>query len=318
MNTQSLETTARKYMWYGLSIIPIGARCESPISSWEAYQKRTMSDKEVKSSFIRGRNIAIISGTISGNLECLNLARPTLFQSFLDTIEYLNPELRRKLTIWQETPSGGNQLIYRCTGKIGKSCNLAMEKYHLGSGDIQDPLIDTKSEGGFFLVAPSSCIPKGGAPDSPCVPCILHGDLAHIPRLQPEELNLLHLIARSFDENLHLDPPRAIDSEIAFQMVGMYNRETDWHTLLERYGWKYIRSLGARQHWQRPGKAGNAISATLGGTGLFVYSASTCLPQAQHLDKFSVYAWCEHSGAGNSYSVLRAAAKSLYDWHKSE
>jgi hypothetical protein len=165
------------------SPLPIRPGSKNPsLATWKIYQQRCMSPDEVKQHFRNECNIALIGGAVSGHLECLDFDRPDLFQPFFDTLEGVNPELKTRLTLWQETPSGGYHLLYRCSVPIGGSQKLAMSaKYNDEQGrHRQDTFIETKSEGGYFLIAPSECVPKEVAPDAPRIPYKLHGTLEDI------------------------------------------------------------------------------------------------------------------------------------------
>jgi len=237
-----------------------------------------------------------MGGAVSGNLECLDFDQPDLFQPFLDTVESVNPALRGKLTVWQHTPSGGYHILLRCSGQVGGNQKLAMSaRYKDDQGKPrQDVLIETRGEGGYFLVAPS----KGYS---------LHGSVKSLPVLAPEERDLLHGIARSFDEAGSQAPPQPLRTEHGTRdrPGDRFNRETDWRALLEAEGWTYVRTMGDRQHWTRPGKNDGSTSATLNDQGLFVFSSSSCLPTQKPLDKFAFYAYCKFNGD------FKAAAQSL-------
>lgn len=282
-----------------LSVIPILPGTKRPaIAKWEPFQKERMTDAEARKRFINGCQVALVGGAVSGNLECLDFDNPDLFQPYLDTLESVNPELHGKLTTWQHTPSGGYHIIVRCAEPVHGNLKLAMSKpYQDGQGHRrQDVYIETRGQGGYFLVAPS----KGYC---------LHGKLSEIPVVTMDELDLLHGIARSFDEGGQQEQkqPSRCDSSAGDRPGDRFNRENDWRTLLESEGWRYIKTVGDREQWQRPGKEGNEISATLHPEqGLFVFSTSTPLPDRKPLDKFGFYAYSRFNGD------LSAAAKNLH------
>lgn len=168
-------------MTTGISIIPIQPDSKKAAIKWEPFQKRRMSTGEARQHFTNGRQVALVGGAVSGNLECLDFDQPDLFQPFLDTVESVNPALRGKLTVWQHTPSGGYHILLRCSGQVGGNQKLAMSaRYKDDQGKPrQDVLIETRGEGGYFLVAPS----KGYS---------LHGSVKSLPVLAPEERDLLN------------------------------------------------------------------------------------------------------------------------------
>lgn len=255
-----------------------------------------MTKKDAKRFFTDGRNIALVGGAVSGNLTTLDFDRPDLFQLFLDMLEGVDSELRAKLTVWQETPSGGHHLPCRCSGPVGGSRKLAMAAPYQDDQGVtkNDTLIETKGEGGYFLIEPSRAVPKGGSEPKPY---ILHGDLKDIPLLSPEEVDLIHTIAQSFDEAGDVERSRERAANESGDRPGdWFNQNTDWHTLLNGYGWSYMKQVGDWEHWCRPGKTGETKATLHRERGLYVFSTSTPLPSQKPLDKFGVFAWYEHSG----------------------
>ncbi len=285
------------YLATGISVIPIQPGSKKAAIKWEPFQKRRMSAEESRQHFINGCQVAMVGGTISGNLECLDFDKPDLFQPFLDTVESVNPALRGKLTAWQNTPSGGFHVLFRCSGPVGGNQKLAMSaRYKDDQGKLrQDVFIETRGEGGYFLVAPSKGYALHGSPQAP-------------PVLTPEERDLLfHGIARSFDEAGQQAPqqPARTEHGNGERPGDGLNREADWRAFLEGEGWTYVKTVGDREHWTRPGKNDGSTSATLNDQGLFVFSTSTPLPAMKPLSKFAFYT---HYRFGGDFT---AAAREL-------
>ena len=306
---------ALKCLNNGFSVLPIRSGTKIPrLKTWGHLQENPMTEDEVKRSFVNGCNIALICGAVSGNLEDLDIDKPELFQPFLDTLKSLNPELWAKLTVWQETCSGAFGILYRVTGSVGGSTKLARSaSYKDENGKFcQDTYIETKGEGGFFLIEPSKAVPKQSTPSQPIVPnaYTLYGNLESLPVISGEERDLLHAIARSFDEAVKPEPhvPASTTSSNGDRPGDRFNREAEWHSLLEGYGWQYAKTIGDREHWTRPGKPEGSTSATLHPEkGLFVFSTSTPLPDQKPLDKFAVYTHYAHNG--NFIAAARALAE---------
>lgn len=281
-----------------LSVIPVRPGTKKAAIKWEPYQKRTMNTGEVGKLFVNGSQVALVAGSVSGNLECLDFDKPDLFRPFLDTLESVNTELRTKLCVWQQTPSGGYHLLLRCSAPVSGNLKLAMSApYQDDRGTRkQDVFIETRGEGGYFLVSPS----KGYT---------LHGKLSEIPIINPDELELLHGIARSFDENHQKrSVPTRDDFTTGDRPGDKFNRANDWSQLLEAEGWTHIKTIGDHQHWCRPGKSDGSTSATLNGQGLFCFSSSTPLPVQKPLDKFAFYTYYRFCGD------FTAAARSLCEF----
>ena len=293
----SLPAVVERYLAAGLSIIPVAPGTKKPPTGflWKTYQSKRMTTSEARQYFVNGCQVALVCGAISGNLEVVDFDNPELFRPFFDMVEGINPELRGKLTVWQQTPNGYH-LILRCSGLVGGNRKLATSaRYQDDQGrPRQDVFIETRGEGGYSLVDPS----KGYT---------LHGSLEHLPVLTPEERDLLHAIAKSFDETEpqgHQQPVRA-DTSTGDRPGDVFNREADWQTLLEGEGWAFTKTVGDRQHFTRPGKTDGSTSATLNGQGFFCFSTSTPLPVAKPLDRFAFYAYSRHGGD------FKAAAREL-------
>lgn len=286
-----MKTMALAAIKAGMAPIPIRAGGKVPLDRWTDDQHHPMDETEIPRRFRNGCNLGIVCGAGSGNLECLDFDNASLFQPLLDTLEAVNPSLRQKLTVWQETPSGGYHLLYRCSAPVGSNAVLA----HGRNGKAA---IETRGQGGQFLVAPSRATSKQ---DGKQRPYILHGTLQAVPTITAEDVALLHNIASSFDESGHQEQkrlPRNQGGTISGDRPGdRYNHVTDWNEVLVRYGWRCLKTMGDRQHWQRPGKTGPEASGTLHPTkGFWCFSTSTPLPTQQPLTPFAVFTYMEYGG----------------------
>ena len=286
-----MKTMALAAIKAGMAPIPIRAGGKVPLDRWTDDQHHPMDETEIPRRFRNGCNLGIVCGAGSGNLECLDFDNASLFQPLLDTLEAVNPSLRQKLTVWQETPSGGYHLLYRCSAPVGGNAVLAHDRDGKAA-------IETRGQGGQFLVAPSRATSKQ---DGKQRPYILHGTLQAVPTITAEDVALLHNIASSFDESGHQEQkrlPRNQGGTISGDRPGdRYNHVTDWNELLVRYGWRYLKTMGDRQHWQRPGKTGPEASGTLHPTkGFWCFSTSTPLPTQQPLTPFAVFTYMEYGG----------------------
>lgn len=303
------RATALAALAAGLSPIPIQPGGKVPACPWEQYQRHAMQPADVDRLFRNGCNIGVICGAVSGGLECLDVDAPDLLRPFLDTLEGVNPDLRHRLNVWQETCSGGYHLLYRVNGKVGGNQDLAKTAPYLDESGTkrQDVLFETRAEGGYFLLAPSRAV-RGHGQDTDGLPYpyILHGDLDAIPTIAPEDRELLHGIARSFAEDGHQEQEqrhqggtRVSGTTEGDRPGDRFNRETDWRELLTGYGWRHLKAAGGREHWQRPGKNGHQASATLRfdiEAGFWAFTTSTPLPTEKPLTKFAVFTYYEHGG----------------------
>jgi hypothetical protein len=161
MRTNPVQAAALEAIAAGLAPIPIVAGERKPLGEWRADQFRPMEAARVPVRFRNGCNIGIACGIGSGGLECIDFDKADLWQPFLDTLEGVNPDLRTRLRVWQETPSGGYHLLYRVHGQVAGNQKLASSKPHRGADGIlkQDTWIETRGAGGQFVIAPmGSCI----------------------------------------------------------------------------------------------------------------------------------------------------------------
>lgn len=120
-----------------------------------------------------------------------------------------------------------------------------------------------------------------------------------------------------------MEPPRTMreprastmrDGETGGRPGDDYNSRGDLAGLLRTHGWRFLRECGHEEYWQRPGKTGVGISATLNyaGTGLFyVFSASASpLEPLTAYSPFAVYTLLEHGG--DYTTATRALAREGY------
>lgn len=302
------RATALAALAAGLSPIPIQAGGKVPLGEWKQYQNRPMDATDVDRMFRNGCNIGLVCGAVSGNLECIDFDEPDLLRAFRDTLEGVNPDLRHRLAVWQETCSGGFHLLYRVNGEVGGNQPLAKSEPYLDENGKkrQNVLIETRGRGGYFLLAPSRAV-RGHGKDTDGLPYpyTLHGTLDTIPTITEAERDLIHSIARSFDESGHQGQGQPHQGNTRPSVNtgdrpgDRFNAESDWSALLTGYGWRYLKTIGDRQHWQRPGKTGPEASATLRHdieAGLWCFSTSTPLPEEKPLSKFAVFAYTEHHG----------------------
>ncbi len=182
-----LYDAALVFLEAGLSVIPCGADKKPTISTWKRYQSDLMTEAEARRCFANASRLAVIGGTVSGNLECVDFDDPIIYKPFLELLEIRFPGLPDKL-LKRQTPSGGYHLIYRCTKPVGGNQKLAMKPYvdHDGKKG-EDVRIETRGEGGYFLSAPSEGY------------TVISGSITDCPTLTPEEVQAIHSTAKAFD-----------------------------------------------------------------------------------------------------------------------
>lgn len=128
----------------GLSIIPTGSN-KKPFNPWAEYQSNIAPTSLWHSHYLNQGTVGIITGKISGNLECIDIdtkndPRNTIITEYNNLIP---DELLAKLLV-QSTPNLGLHYIYRCpVATIDKSQKLARHT----NGEV---IIETRGEAGYF------------------------------------------------------------------------------------------------------------------------------------------------------------------------
>jgi hypothetical protein len=257
--------------------------------------------------------IGLVCGAVSGGLELLEFegraVEAGVLAAFVDaaTAAGLDDLVGRIAEGYHEqTPSGGVHLLYRCPEPSGNT-KLARrpataEELAVDPHDKIKVLIETRGEGGYCIVAPTSgpVHPSGGAWE------LVNGDLGSIITITMEERAELLALARTFDE-MPAPPERERRPPAARSSSGLrpgddYNLRADWGDVLE--GWTFVFLQGSTSYWRRPGKP-RGWSATTNRTGrdtLIVFSSSTPFEAwdgngpAPSYSKFEAYAVLNHRG----------------------
>ncbi|MDR3631387.1 MAG: AAA family ATPase [Desulfocapsaceae bacterium] len=292
MNGQfpDLKKPALQMVTAGFSVIPTGADKKASIS-WKPHQCRLMNPAEVNEHFGSAERLAIITGSVSGNLECLDLDAPEVYQPFLDLLEARRPGLAAKL-LKRQTPSGGFHLVYRCSSPVGGNLKLACTKDNLVR-------IETRGEGGYFLSAPSPGY------------IVIEGSMLDCPILSPEEVQAIHSTAKAFDQRQQQAPLE--QNQHSKKSVGDSDRPGDRfkeeHSIAEmlaKYGWREDRKTTGGMGWTRPGKEKGTSGVLLETGNFYCWSANASpLEPEKSYDAFAIFVSYEHGGD------FSAAARSL-------
>lgn len=132
---------------FGLSIIPTNT-AKKPFNPWGEYQTKIAPTTIWHSHYINQGTVGVITGKISGYLECIDIdikndPGKTIITEFSDLI----PEELLSRLIVQSTPSGGLHFIYRCpTAVIDKNLKLALHS-------DKTVILETRGEGGYFCTS---------------------------------------------------------------------------------------------------------------------------------------------------------------------
>jgi hypothetical protein len=289
------------YAAFGLSVIPVRADgSKASVGSWKEFQSRIATDCEIESMFRGECGLAIVCGSVSGNLEVLDFDSPEHFEFWRELAEEIAPELLERLVTVQ-SPSGGKHLYYRCDKAEGNQKLAQAREQGEGGKPKLETLIETRGEGGYIIAPPS---PAACHPDNKPY-LLLNGDFTDVPQITSAERDILLDCARSFNQDFaEVEPPGVGTSVVGSNRPGdEFNASfglPEWGDLLSRHGWKKKAKHGGVEYWQRDGKNGKGISATLnfkGGNVLYVFSSNAYPFRANTAyNPFAAYAFLEHGG----------------------
>lgn len=228
----------------GLSIIPVASN-KRPFRSWAEYQEKISPIQSWHSHYKNQGTIGIITGKISGNLECIDIdvkndPRRTIMTEFSDLI----PDGLLKRLLIQTTPNYGFHLIYRCPDVIiNKSQKLALNS----NGEV---IIETRGEAGYF------CTNKVNNK-------ILQGKLdlnnldVEIPILSVKEREFLLETARSLTRYFPTGSTSKIGSQFVYSepAINDFNNKYTILDLFLKHNWKVVREDQDKLYLLREGSS---------------------------------------------------------------
>ena len=286
------KTAALQALEAGLCPIPPrmdGSKAPFP-NKWKAYQESTPSPADIESWYSAGlTGVGLVTGPISGNLECLDFDTREVWKQYKDAAGKagLVDLLKKVGSGYAEQSPNGFHLLYRCDDISG---NTKLASQPLPDNKVKT-LIETRGEGGFIIVAPSTGVNPAGDY------VLKAGGFDSIERISPNERRQLHALARTFDEAPRQDyqPQQpASDSRPGDEYIA----STTWAEVLEPAGWLRVFEHNGTTHWRRPGKK-QGVSATTGHNGsdlLYVFSTSTEFDSERGYNRFSASALLNHGG----------------------
>lgn len=319
MNCQDLNSIE------GLQFVPVNAMKQPIIKGWQ-----TSREKHNLTNVI---GVGLVCGEPSGNVECLDIdlkyaLDKKLFEKYKKLVHSIDDKLLNKLVV-QKTRSGGYHLIYRCSTIAGnlklanrsttnqekaetyKSTYDAEVKRHgddakakliaekTAKNDKVRVLFETRGIGGQFVIHPTEGYE------------FVFGDLYSISEITPDEREVLHGIARQFNEVFEEYTPvaKSIPKSKGTSPFDDYNNRGDVIGLLESYGWRIVQRKGNKTIFLRPGQTSSASSGNFDHekNWFSVFTTSTEFePQCAYLP-YAVFATLE---CNKNFSE---AAKKLYD-----
>lgn len=298
---QDIAGAADYYLQNGASIIPVKSDKRPNLNGWLQYQKTPPTPSEIKNWFAAHQHgIGVIGGEVSGNLVCLDIdckydQTGEMMKEFCEIVKDHDAEFFRRLVI-AKTVNGGYHVLFRITGepvtcdKLAQRPATAVEIADRPTQKIKD-LIETKAQGGYFLVEPTPGYK------------FMQGGFSCIPLITRNELDFLLAVARSFDQmpapNETSEAAKAKQSASGgLSPLDDYNQRGEVRGLLERHGWKVFRHSGERIIFTRPGTTNHPASANYH-TGLKVFypfTTSTGFEAGKGYSPAGVYTVLEHGG----------------------
>jgi hypothetical protein len=314
-----LLKTSQQLRAQGYSVIPVN-NIKQPLVAFKrnGYTK-TIPGQEIDSIIEKAQGIAIITGEVSGNLLCIDI--DTKYDLSGDLATRIKEKLKEtcpamlKKSVIQKTVSGGYHFVVRVEQDKPVEGNKKLAMRDCTEQEIAElrknnpkmktsvrVLIETRGEGGYFLVAPSQGYE------------IIKGSFSSIGVLTREEYNAAFATFRSFSETFTDSPVYEPNKKEISQYSSSnevspwddYNNKTDGVLLLESYGWVNKGSIGSNTiKLLRPGKAINSREHSayyhLDTNRLVVFSTSTVFEtdlggKTPSYSPFGIYTCLEHNG----------------------
>jgi len=291
----------KSYLDAGLSIIPVKSDKRPMIPSWTHHQGRIATFAEADQWEFP---VAAIGGKVSGGLVCIDFDnKGSEFRPWVELVKKENSGILSRVC-YQQTPSGGFHIFFRSplvvpNKKLARRKALPGELDKDGSQAKVVCLIETRGEGGYFLISPS----KGYN--------LKRGDILNIETITEEETETLLGFASMLNQELidEYTPPREIRNQQSLPGLSPlddYDSKNTPLDVLQAHGWTITGQRGETTLLCRPGKK-RAISATWNKVPnrLYVFTSSTEFDQEKVYKASAVYAILEH---GKDFV---AAARSL-------
>ncbi|MGM9380308.1 phage/plasmid primase, P4 family [Streptomyces antibioticus] len=334
--TPDTLTTALAWHRAGASVVRAAANgTKAPLGAWKPYMQQAATAEQLRAWFTDGHpGIGLVLGEVSGHLEMLEFEGRAVAEGVAREFNEI-AEASGLGDLWtavkagycERTPSGGYHVLYTVLGgPVLPNTKLARRpatqtELESKPGDKVKPLIETRGEGGFVVVAPS----HGPVHDTGRPWELLAGGPATVLEISAAERDALFAVARMLDQMpapAEQPAPAPADAANAF-LLGSgqdleepgalrpgddYEQRTGWADILKPHGWTLVRSDARTSYWRRPGKDQGMISATTGHAAdrdrLYVFSTSTQFDPERPYTKFGAYAVLEHDG--NHAAAARA------------
>ncbi len=267
---------------------------------------KSWSEKRLDIDLSKEKRLALICGKFSGNVEVIDIdlkydITGTLYNRFKKAIKEIDDSILPLLTV-QSTKSKGYHFIYRCE-KIEGNLKLAQRyatEEEAKKGDKIKVLLETRGQGGYI-----NCYPTEGYN-------VIYGSLDDIKTITPTQRDIIHTVARSFNEveNTVFLPPKISKSKIgSLTPFEDYNSRGDVISLLQNHGWVVVKQKGQKILFKRPGDTSALHSGNydLNKNWFSVFSTSTQFDAQKAYQPYAVFAVLECNGD------FSEASKKLYE-----
>ena len=278
----AILAAALQFASAGISVVPASMKgTKAPITNWKQYQTKAASYEQILEWFSNGETgLGVVTGRVSGNLEMLELEGRSVQAGMLEEAREIAinsglGELWNTLNGYVElTPSGGLHWLYRLEEGASVPGNTKIARRPGAEGGVE-VLAETRGEGGYVVVAPSSgSVHPSGRPW-----VMISGSPATIPVISMEDRDAIHLVFRALDSMPSIEQVR--EAVTTPKTDGLspgddFNARASWDDILK--GWTKLYTSRGVTYWRRPGKDVGGISATTGrndGDNLYVFSTST-------------------------------------------
>ena len=321
---------------YG-SKAPKGISPKAPaITTWKEWQAKRMPAAMIEKMILDIPDaVGAICGAYAGNLEALDFDSMDAYERFLEAGAKCGivALIERIACGYDERSPKGRHYLYRIDLAPGESMP-GSEKWARSKPDAKgqsETLIETRSEGGFIVLAPS----LNGAYS------MLTGGIESIVTISSIERDQMKAVAAKVCENPEPEKPKAKSKKTEPKNPGNgstsapasssktikvsaggtitdFNNSISWKELLTADGWTELYTDGATTHWKRPGKDEEGASGASGPGGKATTDSFTCfstngpswLPVKTTVSKFDYVMYRDHEGDKEAFLIaLRGEIK---------
>lgn len=264
---------------FELSIIPVASNKKPIIKSWSEYQRTIAPIAIWHSHYVNQGTVGIITGEISGFLECIDIdikndPTGTIITEYTSLI---SEDLLQKLIV-QSTPSGGQHFIYRCpAATIDKNLKLALHS-------DKSVIIETRGEGGYFCTSKINNSIMRGVFD-------LEKLNVEIPEITVEERNFLLDSARSLTRYFPTGNTSKNGESFSYSdpAINEFNDKYSIVELFQKHGWAVVKEDDQKVYLLRDGSSAAHSGYYFKETKtFFCYSTSTEFKPEKPYNHFQV------------------------------